>query len=373
MKVLAFSLVLLGILNACKTVDQGAASQVMNKKQDRLDCGGDEIQICVLPDQYPLDVAIDRVLEPVQESVKKHGLDKNNLDHAIVACAEVSYPGSEAAIINEAKKRGTFICLFNSAFVMNMSLNRLSTFIEDFETVDQKSDYSDKQWVKAQIDDGTQGHNLESQDLQRYLKETKKYIDKRAKSEVKGIKLETEFLENYIRPAIDEVRGKPKSILLGVFLPEEGKKKDASAQLKAVLGHEIFHSLYFHCDKMQKQVKGYIDGTQPEEVRLMKKKLSQKGYAVENSDGKAPSEKQIYMFYNEAQAYLLESGACRDGAFVEYEDGDKESPEKPIENKSPLIVKHTGKLRQVLLKENVISADWAQKWSPDLTAMGCKP
>ncbi len=359
------------VLAACKTTGSNKSSDTLGNKED-LKCKGKDIEICKVEGQHPLDEAIELVLKQVQKSVDKHGIDKKDLDNAFVACTEVAYPGNEALIKSEEAQRGTFICLFNTSFVMNMALNRLSTFIEDFETVDASSSYSDKKWVKNQIDDGTMGHNLESQDLQRYLKETKVFIDKRAKSDVKGIQVESEFLEKFIRPTIDAAKGKPKSILLGVYLPEEGKKRDAAAELKAVLGHEIFHSLYFHSEKMQKLVKDYVDASGPADVAMMKRKLMQKGYAVENKDGTPPSEKQQYMFYNEAEAYLLESGACTDGAFMAYSDEDSEEPEHIIEKTAPLVVKHAAKLRQVLLKENVMSAEWASKWSPDLVLAGCK-
>ncbi len=371
---LAYSLLLVAATVGCKAARQVPGSEVQTAGSGpKALCEGQSIKICQFPNDHELDEAIQLVLGDIQaaEAARKPGTQ--DLALARVACAEVAYPGNEPAIRAEASKRGTFICLFNSQFTMNVALNRLSTFIEDFETVDETPGYTDEKWVDAQKTNGSLGHNLESQDLEKYMTATKKHLDRRAKSPTIGIKMETEFFDRYIRAKLDKTRGKPTSIFLGVFLPSKDESTDAAAVLKATLGHEIFHSLYFHSAPMQKIVKTYIDAAPPPDVKALKKKLSQKGYAVENTDGKPPSPKQVYMFYNEVQAYLLESGACTDGAFVRYEDDDLDEPLKPVPGHAPMVVKYAAGLRQKLLAASVISPEWAGKWSPDLVTTGCVP
>ncbi len=324
-------------------------------------CSSGSIEVCVLPGAYELDTAIDSVLSNLKQKAKGDGFNG-----ARVACTEVSYPGAEPKVLAEAAERGTFICLFNNTATMNMALNRLSTFIEDFETVDADAKYSDEVWAEEQKSNGSLGHNLESQDLSRYLKETKPFIEKRSQSQVLGIQIENEFSKKFILPML---QNKPKSILLGVPLPETSGE-EAAAELKAVLGHEIFHSLYFHSDVMQQVVKSYVDAASAADISLMKKRLSQKGYAVENEDGSPASAKQSYMFYNETAAYLLESGACTDGAFMSYVDESVEDL-KEISKTAPLVVKHAAKLREILVSKQVIDPQWAKKWSPDLIKDGC--
>lgn len=344
-------------LSACSTSqDKSAVASAGNSAV----CSGKNIEMCIIPGNLELDVAIDSVLAELKDQPRGPN------GPAKVACAELNYPGAEPKVLAEKDQRGTFICLFNHTSSMNMALNRLSTYIEDFETVDAASDYSDAAWAAAQLTNGSLGHNLESPDLRRYLAETKAHITKRAQSSVAGIQLENEFMNRFIVPMIEK---KPKSILLGVPLPESTGDA-AAAELKAVLGHEVFHSIYFHSDLMKKLVKTYIDATSAEDVALMKKRLGQKGYAVENEDGSAPTPKQNYMFYNETAAYLLESGACTDGAFMSYIDESVEDL-VPVSKTAPLVVRHAAKLREILVGQQVIEANWAQKWSPDLLKAGC--
>lgn len=335
-------------------------------------CSVEAMTRCEFAGRHDLDKAIALVLKNVQDHVAASPAPTTSLDGAHVACAEVAYPGNEPVLIAEKEKRGTFICLFNNQYTMNMALNRISTFVEDFETVDAKQDYSDTSWTEAQKTDGTLGHNLESPDIKRYQRETSTYIQRRSGSNLRGIRLESEFLSGFIARKIDDETGKPQSILLGVPLPAAGGTRDAMDELKAVLGHEIFHSLYFHSAQMREIVKSFIDELPKRDVDLMKRKLLIKGYDVVNDDGSPPSEKQVYMFYNEAQAYLLESGACTDGAFMSYSDEDAEEPEHMIEKTAPLVVKYAAALRQRLVESGVIARDWANAWSPDLVQAGCK-
>lgn len=345
-------------------------------------CYGKSITICDFPGEYPLDKAISLVLNNVGEQAKRQGPSDKTLSHAHVACAEVAYPGGEKTILAESSRRGTFICLFNNSYAMNMSLNRLSTFIEDFETVDSKADYSEVNWSTSQATETTMGHNLESPDILRYMRETQTYIKNRTQSSDLGTRVEAEFLKSYISlkiqgdsksPGDRANKGKPQSIFLGVPLPELESPAEAQAQLTAVLGHEIFHALYFHSAKLQTLVKDYIDKTGTEDTELMKRRLSQKGYAVTNDDGSPPSAKQTYMFYNESLAYLLESGACTDGAFMSYRDDDQDQPKETLKNTAPLVVKHAANLRKILVSEGVITPNWATQWSPDLIQKsGCQ-
>ncbi len=335
-------------------------------------CYGTSLKICDFPGQYHLDEAISLVLKNIQDS-KLSGVPSDSLHGAQVACAEVAYPGSEKAIMDDSAHRGTFICLFNNSYSMNMSLNRLSTFIEDFEVADATLGYDDGIWAKKQATEKTMGHNLESPDIKRYVSETKHYIEKRAKSTDLGTSVESEFLSGFILPKIDETTGKPKSVILGVPLPEAATTPDPEAQLTAVLGHEIFHALYFHSNKLQSLAKNFIDNLGADDRKLLTQRLSQKGYAVTNSDGTPPSPKQTYMFYNETVAYLLESGACSDGAFVSYVDSDAEEPHEVIPQTAPLVVDHAANLRKILVSQGTISQSWADQWSPDLTKkIGCK-
>jgi hypothetical protein len=335
-------------------------------------CSGEAMTRCDFAGRHELDKAIALVLKNVQDHVAANPAPADSIEGAHVACAEVAYPGNEPTLLAETAKRGTFICLFNSQYTMNLALNRISTFVEDFETVDEKADYSDARWVEAQKTDGTLGHNLESPDIKRYQRETATHIQRRSRSDLRGIRLESEFLSGFVAPKMDAERGKPESILLGVPLPAAGGTTDAMEELKAVLGHEIFHSLYFHSAKMREIVQSYIDGLPQRDVDQMKRKLMIKGYDVVNDDGSPPSEKQVYMFYNETQAYLLESGACRDGAFMSYSDEDAEEPRHMIEKTAPLVVQYAGGLRQRLVDAGVIAKPWADQWSPDLVSAGCK-
>jgi hypothetical protein len=356
-------------LGACKSTaprddsDHQLASAAAST--DAPSCTGQQLSLCKYARSYELGAAIDLAVLHLQG--KSSGASAAGSPAPAVVCAEVSYPGREPELMRQTAKRGTYMCLFDSQYSMNMALNRISTFVEDFITVDAEPGYSDAAWSAKQKTEGTKGHNLESPDLTRYLEETRQHVGRRAQSSEAGVRLENEFLEGFIKPMLDPRTGKPISIVLGVYMPpsDEG---DPGAILRAYLGHEIFHSLYFHSEKMRGIVNSYIDALPEGEQGAMRRKLWQKGYAVINDDKTPPSAKQIYMFYNEVAAYLLESGACVDGAFMSYEDDESDEPKIIIPSHAPLVVAHAAKLRRKLLDASVITSDWARVWSPELAS-----
>ena len=124
---------------------------------------------------------------------------------------------------------------------------------------------------------------------------------------------------------------------------------------------------------MRSIVENFVAKMSPEEKNLLEKKLSQKGHAVTNENGDRPTSKQTYMLHNEAQAYLLESGSCVDGAFMSYEDDEATSPDRVIPKTAPLVVKYSAKLRKELIDAGVFAREWADHWSPDVVRnKGCK-
>lgn len=360
-------------LSACKsTAPHDAADHQLASSgagADSPTCAGEQLSLCRYARSYELGAAIDLAVAHLQAGSGAGAASTAERPAPAVVCAEVSYPGREPELMRQTAQRGTYMCLFDSQYSMNMALNRISTFVEDFITVDAEPGYSDAAWADQQKTEGTKGHNLESPDLARYLEDTRQHVAKRARSSDAGIRLENEFLEGFIKPMLDPRTGKPTSIVLGVYMPpsDEG---DPARILRAYLGHEIFHSLYFHSERMRRIVNSYIDALPEGEQGAMRRKLWQKGYAVLNTDGTPPSAKQIYMFYNEVAAYMLESGACVDGAFMSYEDDESDEPKIVIPNHAPLVVAHAATMRRKLLDASVITSEWARVWSPELK--GCQ-
>lgn len=362
-------LVLVLLVMACRTPrahEQGESGLASNRGTSAPRCGGQFIRMCELVGEHDLATTIEETLKTVQTPASGTPLPAHR-----VACGAVRYPGAEAQLQGPKAGIATLVCLFDSQYSMNMALNRISTFVEDFTTVDAEPGYSDAAWAQKQQSEGTKGHNLESPDLARYAAETASYIRHRARSTDPGIALEAEFHAAFVEPMLHPHSGKSRFIVLGVYVPPPAETDDPAGLLKAVLGHEIFHALYFHSEKMRTLVKNYVDAQSPYEQTLMRRRLVQKGYAVSNADGAPPSAKQQYMFYNETQAYLLESGACADGAFISYQDEDKDEPQQPLKGQAPLVLRHAAPLRRLLLEAKVIDADWTKEWSP--SSISCRP
>ena len=116
---------------------------------------------------------------------------------------------------------------------------------------------------------------------------------------------------------------------------------------------------------MQNVVKDFIDKMPQEDQKAIGEMLYEIGYEVINEDGSPRSPKQTYMYYNEAAAYLLESGACETGAFVTWE---------PVGNdKAYLVTKYSNDLRKLLIEEELFLKVGLRNESPDLISAGkCK-
>ena len=132
-------------------------------------------------------------------------------------------------------------------------------------------------------------------------------------------------------------------ILLGVFLTSDKEPPKQMEDLISTLGHEIFHSFYFHSSKMRNLVKEFFDENSPEGIESLTNQLQDFGHSIIDKEG----NQKKYMIYNEAQAYLLENGAYTDAAFAR-----TEFPQK-----------FSSKLRKLLIDEKIIKEDWASKWS----------
>ena len=344
-------------------VSQGL-SQLKTHSATKAFCYGSELNVCSFPGQHELDQAADLILRHVETHNAQIPAKMPTHESPTVACAEVAYPGQEPEIIAESHKRGTFICLFNSRYAMNMALGRISAFVEDFVTVDREAGYSHEQWSKAQMANTTLGHNLEAPGIRRYLTETRPLIEARTLSKDPGTMLESEFLHTYIVPKLDPIYGKPESIFLGVYLPTKKPSTDANEKLKSVLGHEIFHGLFFHSKKMRKIVQDYIDELSTDEKKMIEKYLSLRGYAVAAQKGGDPTPQQLYLLANETQAYLLEASACSPNFMVSGLQEAFSSPPSLVSREDSFTSKHSKALRKKLIEAEVITREWADRWSP---------
>ena len=128
-------------VTACSLTED--ATNEVKSNSDLKECYGEHILICEFKSSYELRAGIELLVDSVSKTS----------DHASVSCAEISYGGEEENIKNEVDTRGNYICLFNSAYTMNSSLNRMSTFIEDFKIVDKDPSYSEQSWAEQQIED----------------------------------------------------------------------------------------------------------------------------------------------------------------------------------------------------------------------------
>ena len=292
------------------------------------------LQIDILEGEYD----IDDVIPLMVEKLSKLSSNTNSLDDATVICADIIYPGYVETADSDNPK--TILCLFNNRYVMNTTLKRMGNFIEDLIIADEEPNYSDTQWVEDKKTDRIEGYNLESPDIEKYLNETKSLIQNRQSSSVQGIQIENSFLENFL---LKKIQNDKPFILLGVFLTSDKEPPKQMEDLISTLGHEIFHSFYFHSSKMRNLVKEFFDENSPEGIESLTNQLQDFGHSIIDKEG----NQKKYMIYNEAQAYLLENGAYTDAAFAR-----TEFPQK-----------FSSKLRKLLIDEKIIKEDWASKWS----------